>query len=324
MSDLSIIVLSWNTRELTLRCLAAATEAVAESGDQCRLDAEVILVDNGSKDGSAAAVARRFPDVARVELPRNLGYAAGNNAGIRRAKGRVLLLLNSDALLVRDALDRCLALFDREPRVGAAGVQLLHEDGRPQNSIHAFPSLAGEFLPRWLLELCLPNRFPSKRYVHRKPLEVEAVLGAAFFARAAAIAEVGPLDESYFFFLEETDWCWRFRAGGWMVKHVPAAQLVHLSGASSKRRHPAVTRIEYHRSLYLFLERHRGKGVRRAVAALRFARTLSTCVLLAPIASLHPRSRARLRDRLMLLRWHLQGCPPEPSLAEIAPLRSAA
>lgn len=310
MRSLSVVVVSWNTRELTLRCLAAARDAVAG------LDAELIHVDNGSEDGTADAVAEHFPDLLRVDLPRNVGFAAGNNAGMARATGEVLLLLNSDARIDAAAIRRCLTLFDAEPGLGAAGLQLLHEDGRPQNSIHAFPGLTGELLPRWLLELVLPGRFPSKRYRHESPVEVEAVLGAALFVRATAIEEIGGLDEGYFFFLEETDWCWRLREAGWSVKHVPDAQIVHLSGASSKRRHPATTRIEFHRSLYRFLEQHRGSGVRRAVVALRLARSLGTCLLLALPAALGTRSRARLRERLVLISWHLRGQPATPSLSE--------
>ncbi len=155
----------------------------------------------------------------------------------------------------------------------------------------------------------LPGRFPSKRTLHREPIEVDAVLGAALFVRREAIDEVGCLSEDYFFFLEETDWCWRMRAAGWRVMHVPESRVVHISGASSKRRDPARTRIEFHRSLYHFLEVRRGAVVARLAMASGTLRGGVSLLLLALLAPFFRRYRERLPDRARLVLWHLCGRP---------------
>ena len=133
--------------------------------------------------------------------------------------------------------------------------------------------------------------------------------GAAIFARAAAVRDVGPLPEDYFFFLEETEWCWRARKAGWRVVHLPTAFAIHLSGASSKRRDPALTRIEYHRSLYHFFRMNRGTGWMATVISLRLLKSLSYVVALAPRALFGGRGLARWKVHRDVLVWHLRGCP---------------
>src|SRR5262249_28330777 len=203
---------------------------------------------NGSSDGPVRAVGERFPWAELIALPRNVGFAAGHNAGLARAKrGRHLLLLNDDTQVERGALERCVRFLDGAPDVGAVGPQLLHPDGRKQNSIHAFPRLLTELVPRGLLETLLPGRFPSKRFAHAGPIDVEAVLGACIAVRREALDAVGPLPEDYFFFLEETEWLLRMKRAGWRVVHLPDARLVHVHGAATKKKVPLATRIEYHR-----------------------------------------------------------------------------
>jgi hypothetical protein len=138
---------------------------------------------------------------------------------------------------------------------------------------------------------------------------VEAVNGAAIFARAAAVRDAGPLPEDYFFFLEETEWCRRVRAAGWRVVHLPSASAIHLSGASSKRRDPALTRIEYHRSLYHFFRVNRGTGWMATVLSLRLLKTLLYVVVSAPAALFGGRGLARWKVHRDVLAWHLRGCP---------------
>ncbi len=197
---LSVVILN-RDRSATLRRSLSALRAQDPPAH------EIIVVDNGSSDASAEAVRERFPDVEVVALPDNVGYARGNNAGLERCSGRNVLLLNTDVRLERAPLERCLAVLEATPDAGVLGMQLLHADGRRQNSIHAFPGLATELLPLALLELLAPRRYPSKRYRHSEPIDVDAVQGAALLARRRVIEQVGPLPEEYFFFLEETVWC---------------------------------------------------------------------------------------------------------------------
>jgi GT2 family glycosyltransferase len=310
--DLSIIVLSWNTRELTAACLEAivrATELLAASRTPLARSIETILVDNGSSDGTVDLVRARFPGVEVIALPGNLGFAAGNNVGLRRARGRFALLLNSDTKIDPHTLEYTMSFLQEHPEVGVAGVQLMHPDGRLQNSIHNFPSLVTELVPKWLLEIAWPERFPSKRFRHKGPVDVEAVLGACLFVRREAWERVGLLPEEYFLFLEETDWCWSMREAGFRVVHLPNARLVHHSGASSKKKIPAATRIEYHRALYRFLGKRRGALQARLVIALRALRALVAVLVRVPAAVLSPRGREGIRERWQVLAWHLRGRP---------------
>ena len=314
MIDLSIVVVTWETRDLVLECLAALEDAMPASGLEC----EVIVVDNGSTDGTAQAVRSLFPRARLLVQPRNRGFAAGCNAALRERCGRHVLLLNSDTRVLPGALERCLRFLDAHPDVGVVGPQLLNPDGTTQNSIHNSPLVVTELLPKGLFQFLFRRRFPSRRWASEGPLEVEAVSGAALFARGAAIERVGPLSEEYFFFLEETDWCWRVREAGWRVVHLPDARVVHLSGGSSKRRNPALTRIEYHRSLYRFFRKYRGVSSAAVVFALRFSKAFFYVVSQAPVALAGGRGLARWRVHRDVFAWHLRGCPTAVGLGQLS------
>jgi hypothetical protein len=318
VSDLSIVVVTWNTRELVLDCLASIEAELGPAGGSPGLEAETCVVDNGSSDGTAEAIRRRFPWVRVLPLPRNVGFAAGSNAGLRALRGRHALLLNSDAKLVRGVLRGCVDFLDANPDVGVVGPQLLYPDGSKQNSIHNFPMLATELVPKGVFQFLFRRRFPSWRWAGAAPIDVEAVAGAALFLRADLLRDVGTLPEDYFFFLEETDWCLRVRAAGWRVVHFPSAFVVHVSGASSKRRSPALTRIEYHRSLYRFFRKYRGEVPFQVVRALRFGKALFYVVSQAPFALAGARHRARWSIHRDVFLWHLRGCPATVGLGRLA------
>ena len=307
MTDLTIIIVSYETREVTLSCLASIEREV-RTGNGC-LETQTILVDNASQDGTAAAVQARFPWVTLLPLSRNVGFAKGCNVGLREAKGRHAVLLNPDTVVRRGALERCVAYLDAHPDVGIVGPQLLHPDGRRQNSVHAAPGLWSELVPRGVLETLFPRRFPSKRRHLAGPTEVDAVLGACLVVRRQVWETVGGLPEEYFLFLEETDWCWSVRGHGWRVIHLPDVQIVHLSGASSKQKDPVRTRIEYHRSLYRFLEKRRGRGVARVVRGQRVVKGIAGLVMGALLAPFSGRQRRRLVERARLLSWHAARLP---------------
>ncbi len=311
MIDLSVVVVSWNTRALTLAGLRAASRVLAASP----LRSELWLVDNGSSDGTAAAVRRCVPGARVIARASNGGFARGANAGLRAARGRHLLLLNSDARLLSGAAETCVALLDASPDVAIVGPSLLRPDGRRERSVHAPPHLWMELVPPALAGLAWRGAPPWRR-PPPTPRDVPALRGAALFVRAAAVRQVGPLPEDYFFFLEETDWCMRMRRAGWRVVQHPGAAAIHLSGASSKRPHPAATRIEYHRSLYQYYRLHRGRLAASAVRALRFAKAALRAVGQAPLALFSARRRVRWRSHCAVLRWHLRGCPALPGLGE--------
>jgi hypothetical protein len=315
--DLSIVLLTWNGRALTLDCLASIEREIRSRSDPGRIETETIVVDNGSRDGTVAAVRERFPWASVVALPCNRGFAGGNNAGLARARGRHVCLLNNDTVVQRDGLEACVRHLDAHPDVGAVGPQLLHPDGRRQNSIHNFPTLLLELVPRGVLESLAPRRYPSKRFAHDAPLDVEAVLGACMVVRRAVLERVGPMPEDYFFFLEETDWFYAMREAGWRVVHLPEARLVHVHGAATKRVVPLPTRIEYHRSLYHFFRKRRGPVQAALVGALRLVKLVLALLLFAPVAAVSRSERERWRQRAWILAWHLAGCPPQWGLSGV-------
>lgn len=317
MSDLSIVIVTWNAKQVLLDCLESIQRELHGRTDAGRIETETLVVDNGSHDGSVAAVRERYPWAEVIALPENIGFAAGNNVGLRRAKGRHALLLNSDTVVLPDALETCVRYLDAHPDVGAAGLQLLNPDRSKQNCIHNYPGLLTEIVPKGVLETLWPRRYPSKRYVHAQPIDVEAVLGACLFVRREVMEAVGPMPEDYFFFLEETDWCFQIARAGWRVVHVPDAEVIHIFGASTKKKVPAETRIEYHRSLYHFFRKNRGWFPALLIVTIRVLKALLYVALGAPIALFPGRGRERWLQDWQVLRWHLRGCPANEGLARL-------
>ena len=246
---------------------------------------DTVVVDNGSTDGTVDLVRDRFPDVALLEQE-NLGLAAGWARGIEATSGRYVLLLNSDAWLVEDALARLVAVAERRPRAAVVGPKLLNPDGTLQRSVRGFPTvwrLATEYL--YLRKLAPRSRalnaFYAAGFDHESEREAEFLMGACLLVRRAAIDEVGLPDASYFLFSEEVDWCWRFREAGWTVLFTPEARCVHVGGAS----HGGRMFRENVRGHLRFLRDHRG-----AADAERARRLLRAALLLR--ARLHRGERA--------------------------------
>jgi len=217
-----------------------------------------VVVDNGSGDGTVDVVRERFPE-ARVVEEQNRGLAAGWNVGIRETDSRYVLLLNADAWLVGDALRRLVAFADTRPRAAVVGPRLLNADGTLQRSVRGFPTLwrlATEylFLRKLAPRSSVLNSFYAGGFAHDAVREAEFVKGACMLARREAIAEVGLLDEDYFLFNEETDWCYRFHRAGWEVVFFPGAECVHVGGAA----HGGRLYRENLRGHLLFFWKHRG------------------------------------------------------------------
>lgn len=251
--DLSIVVVSWNTRDLLQACLSSVFGTIE------RLDFEVIVVDNGSSDGSLQMIAREFPDVRIVANKVNRGFAGANNQAIKLANGRHILLLNSDAQLRAGTALAMVEFLDKHPTVGVVGGMLLNSDGSFQWSYADYPTLVDETLllaglTRWLRPTSFPS-YPLK--CSRDIREVDWVSGALLMARRDAIAQVGLLDEDYFMYTEEVDWCCRMNRQGWKVVYLPHATAIHVAGGTS-RRIPERKRAQIYRSKWLFQKKHRG------------------------------------------------------------------
>ena len=325
MIDLCILIASYENAELLGVCL----ESIRRARDpHPEIELEIIVVDNGSRDAWVARAHASGLPVRVVALVRNRGFAAAVNLGLRIRRGRHVLLLNSDALVEPDVLARAVALLDRDPQIGVLGVALVHPGGRAQRSVHAFPSVSTEILPdAWVrawrrARASGRGRGPKSTSgglasIPSEIREVEAVRGAVFFVRGSLVDALGELDEGYFFFLEETDFCWRVRASGHRVVYDSTLRATHQLGASSKARAPLATRIEYERSLDRFLRIRRGPRVARRIRMIRCARWLVGLVPSALSSPVSQRSRRRLRERGALILWHLRGRRADPVLAAV-------
>lgn len=264
---LTVIIVSYNTREMTLECLEKLRPAVGE------LSAETIVVDNDSRDGSVEAVRERFPDVQVIANGRNAGFGAANNCALAVAKGEMLLLLNSDAFPINDALPVLVEYLESHPKAGAVGPRLLNPDGSLQVSCWKFPSP----IRAWLECLGLAATFRHHpwlgdyyRWAHDEERSVEFVIGACLLVRREVYEQVGGFDERFFMYAEETDWEKRMHEAGWEIGFTPRALVTHLGGASGHGR-VAPVHSHFYRSMDLYLRKHHGLAglaVARAAMAL--------------------------------------------------------
>ena len=228
--DLSIVIVSYNTRALLLQCLESVYRTVG------RVRFEVWVVDNASSDGSVEAVNKRYPDVLTIKNKENRGFAAANNQALRKMNGRYALLLNSDAMLTTGALEKLFVFMENKKEAGMACGQLLNPDGSRQNSFANFPTLLSLVLNESLLKKLWPRRYPSKYRTYREPLMIESCIGACMIVRKAAMDNAGMLDERYFFFMEETDWALTFKKAGWDSFFYSRRQHISLSGTKCGKR----------------------------------------------------------------------------------------
>ena len=301
MVDISIVIVNWNTRELLRECLESVLRTVHD------LTYEVIVVDNASVDGSVAMLRERFPQVRIIANDENRGFGAANNQAFQTMQGRYALLLNTDTVLTEDAVRDLFSFMESHSSAAMSCGQLLNRDDSKQNSIAAFPTLLTLLTNLSLLEYLFPGKYPSKRYEHRQPIEVDSGVGACLMVRKQAMDAVGWFDERYFFFFEETDWAYRMRLAGWQIFHVPTARIYHLQGQSIG---PDIrSRIEFYRSRYQFFQKWHSLPYYSLIRLVIFGRLLINCFFTALTVILSLGASRGVRDKLRvycrLLRWHV-------------------
>lgn len=281
--DASVVIVSWNTRRLTSDCLASLPAAAGP------LRWEAWVVDNASTDGSPEAIRTEFPDVHLIANAVNLGFAAANNLAIRASRGRYVLLLNSDTVMAPGSLAALVQFAEARPALGVAGPMLLNPDGSFQSGPIPFPSLWTEGLSTTGLGKRLrfagyPSRGPEVSGLAQR---TDYVSGACMLARRQAVDEVGLLDEGYFMYSEEPDWCWRMRQRGWETWYTPDARVTHFGGQSTHQvRDPMY--IALHRSKVRFFRQHRGSWRARCLVAM-FMATSGARTLLRTLLGRRPR-----------------------------------
>ncbi len=254
LPDVSVIIVSWNTRALTHACLASLPDAAGT------LSWDAWVIDNASTDDSVEATRREFPHVRLIANTANVGFAAANNQGIRASSGRYVLLLNSDTVMDPGSLQRLVQFADSRPRVGVVGPTLVNPDGSLQSGPTPFPSLWTETMSvtgigRRVRFRGYPSRGPRGCRVAQR---TDYVMGACMLARRDAVDAIGGLDEAYFMYSEETDWCWRMREGGWETWFDPGARVVHHGGQSTGQIRDAMI-VALYRSKVRFFALHKGR-----------------------------------------------------------------
>jgi GT2 family glycosyltransferase len=309
--DVSVIIVTRNTCAL----VRLAVQSVLDSRDP--LAKEIFIVDNGSNDETSSILPKEFPEIKLIRSETNLGFARACNLAAKKSSGEFLLLLNSDARPAPGALAPAVAWLRVNPDCAVAGAQLLNADGSRQNSIANFPTLATELLNKSLLRRLWPKKFPGKEIEFREPLEVETVVGAFMLIRKSVWDALGGLDERFFFFFEETDFCLRARRKNFRVVHLPDVRVWHGQGQTAKQI-SAAARIEYWRSRYIYFAKNHCASTRLLLTVGLMVR-LSFDWLAAGLFTLatlgqNARWRSRFKVCSFLVGWHLRGCPAEMGL----------
>lgn len=259
---LSILIVNWNSGSLLRACL--------DSIPRAEIPLEIIVLDNGSTDDSAAMVRSQFPEVELIASPSNVGFAAANNRAAQRARGEYFLLLNPDTVIPSGTLGALVDFGVQRPTVGAVGPKLLNADGTHQRSCwRGYPGLGmalSDALFLWKipgLAWIQPSEYRPAELRTARP--VDHLLGACLLIRRAAWEQVGPLDERYFLFLEETDWCWRARRAGWLIYYLPDVSITHY-GQQSMRLAPRRNVPQFYKSYIWFDRAHHRRAILRAAA----------------------------------------------------------
>ncbi len=236
------IIVSYNTASLLRACLASLRD--------CRLPLRIVVVDNCSRDGSAAMVRAEFPEVELVEAGYNAGFAGGTNLGLRHLEGReperdkapYILILNPDTIVHPGAVEALVGFLEAHPRIGLVGPRLLNPDGSHQAGAFRFPTLLMAALDLFPPGEVLPGRLYGSWWHGRysqdggdEPFPIDHPLGACMLVRREVLEQVGGMDEGYFMYSEEVEWCWRIRRAGWAIWQVPAACVTHVGGAATSQ-----------------------------------------------------------------------------------------
>ena len=257
--DLSICIVTHNAKSLLEECLEsiyANTHSIAF---------EIVLVDNDSRDGTSGMVSARFPHVRQIINDQNVGFIKANNQALKASNGRYVLWLNNDTVVMPGALDRLVVFMDAHPEAGICGPKVLNPDRTMQ-----YQCRRGESRPWAVISyfLGLSKLFPKKKFFSQylmtykdenKSYPVAGVSGSCMLIRDEVIHQIGYLDERFFAYQEDADYCFQARQAGWLVYYVPDAEIIHYGGKGGSKIHPYRSVFEWHRSYYLYYKKNLAK-----------------------------------------------------------------
>jgi GT2 family glycosyltransferase len=292
-APITVVIVSYNGRELLARCLDSVL------GETAAVRAEVFVVDNASTDGAPDMVEKRFGSVTLIRNRDNLGFAAANNLALRRMSGSVALLLNPDTVLQPGSLQALLGELERDPAVGMVGPRIVNQDGSLQHSVRRFPSVGRQFceaigLHRLLRPIGIDcGEVVQGAAVYDSARDVEWISGAVMLVRRQAIADVGLLDEEFFLYSEETDWCRRFADEGWRIRFTPESVVLHTGAVAGAN--PALF-AELVKSKLRYVKKHLTPAAAVAFRTLLIPQYLVRAIVWR-VAAVLPRASVAARGR---------------------------
>lgn len=307
--DLSISIVNTNNRTLLDQCLGSIYQATRQ------ISFEIFVVDNCSNDGSAEMVRRKYPAVHVIENEKVLGYSASHNRALKRCQGRSVLVFNEDMLVKSGALDIMVAFMDAHPDAGMLGCRLLNPDGSLQPSCRTFPDLRIVLFRSLYLDKLLPrNRWTGANFMsywgHDTVREVDVIKGCCMVVRREVLDQVGLMDERFFIYYEETDWCYRTKQQGWKIYFTPDAEIVHYGEQTTSRQSARMTLI-HRQSQLKYFQKHHGEVTAFLVRLLSILETGLRVVYWSLSLLLRRRNRSAATEKIALywlsLRWLMCG-----------------
>jgi GT2 family glycosyltransferase len=306
--DLSIVIVSWNTAKYLEECLDSLRTIDGN------LSVEIIVVDNASTDGSAEIVRSQFPEVRLFESGANLGFAGGNNIGLKAATGKYICLINSDVNVPAACLPKMYAYMEQQPTIGLLGPGMVRTDGRVHRSGMRFPTLWSVFLRALFLDSLFKGfgffgGFLMKDFQFDRTTDIDVLNGWFWMARRDAVNKVGPLDNHFFMYGEDVDWCKRFHLAGWRLVFYPEAKALHYGGASSANA-PSRFLVEKQRANLQFWKKYHGRTSLfffLLIGCLNYSiRAMGWSAVYLMLSSMRSRAHIEVKQYLACLRWTFQ------------------
>lgn len=294
--DISVVILGWNDKQYLETCLQSLKDARSSR------TMEIIVVDNASTDGSPEMVEALFPEVKIIRNAVNLGFPRGNNVGVKASRGKYVCLINSDIKVFPGCLDALADFLDQNPRVGMVGPKILNRDLTHQSSCRRFPTLWNNLCEITFLSRMLGGvRFFSGEHMFYfqgdRQMDVDVLVGCFWTVRREAVDGFGLLDERFFMFAEDVDWCKRFWENGWRVVFCPDAEAIHFRGGSSTKQDAVWLALTQQRSILRYWKKHRGTaanfGIRLLICAQKGSRWIAALIWLVK-----PSGRTDSRKRM--------------------------
>lgn len=296
MYDISIIIVSWNAKDFLFDCL----QSIEEDGSS--LTKEIIVVDNDSTDGSAEMVEKCYPEVRLIKNEHNYGFAKANNIGIAVSQGRYICLVNSDVKVFKECFNRLYDHIEQNPSIGVIAPRMLNGDLSLQYTCRRFPSIWNLFCSAMALNRIFPNTpfFSSDQmfyFKHDVVRQIEVIAGCFLMVRRQACEQVGLLDDQFFMYAEDMDWCKRFWTAGWQIVYFPMAESIHYGGGSSKNE-PIRFSVAQEKSLFQYWRKHHGRLSCAGLYAISILQHLMRITAETLKCAIRPQSRIAGKEKI--------------------------